>query len=99
MAQSKHDQIAKKLAQKLNTEYNKHEGMDIITKNRVIEVETTKSGIYQGINQVKRSSKARYIAVNKDNIRNALNATKNTGIGVMDENGNIIKKAGRKRKK
>jgi len=42
MAQSKHDQIAKKLAQKLNTEYNKHEGMDIITKNRVIEVETTK---------------------------------------------------------
>jgi len=99
MAHSKHDQIAKKLAQKLNTDYNKGKGIDIITKNRVIEVETTKSGIYQGINQVKRSSKARYIAVNKDNIRNALNATKNTGIGVMDENGNIIKKAGRKRKK
>ena len=97
MAKSKHDQIAENLATKFKTEYKKHKGIDIVTKDRVIEVEATKNGIYQGINQVKRSSKARYLAVNNRNIQNALNATKGTGIGVMDEKGNIIKKARRKK--
>ena len=98
MAKSKHDQIAEKLAKKFGTEYKKHKGIDIVTKDRVIEVEATKSGIYQGINQVKRSSKARYLAVNNRNIQNALNATKGTGIGVIDERGRIIKRARRKKK-
>ncbi|HEC92439.1 MAG TPA: hypothetical protein ENI51_05530 [Candidatus Atribacteria bacterium] len=97
MAKSKHDQIAENLAKKFRTKYKKHEGIDIVTDNRVIEVETTKSGIYQGINQVKRSQKARYIAVNDRNIQNALNATEGTGIGVMDEEGRIIKRARRRR--
>ncbi len=96
MAKSKHDQIAEKLAKKFGTEYKKHKGIDIVTKDRVIEVEATKSGIYQGINQVKRSSKARYLAVNNMNIQNALNATKGTGIGVIDESGKIVKRARRK---
>ena len=98
MAQSKHDQISEKLAKKFDVKYKKHKGIDIVTKSRVIEVETTKNGIYQGINQVKRSSKARYIAVNNRNIQNALNITKGTGIGVMNEQGKIIKKATRKKK-
>lgn len=59
----------------------------------MIEVEATKSGIYQGINQVKRSLKVRYIAVNDRNIQNALNVTEETGIGVMDEKGRILKRA------
>ncbi len=96
MAKSKHDQVAEKLAKKFGTEYKKHKGIDIVTKDRVIEVETTKSGIYQGINQVKRSAKARYIAVNDRNIQNALKSTEGTGIGVMDENGKIVKRARRK---
>ena len=98
MSKSEHDQIAESLAKKFKTEYRKHKGIDIVTDNRVIEVETTKGGIYQGINQVKRSPKVRYIAVNDRNIQNALKATKGTGIGVMDENGNIIKRARRKKK-
>ena len=69
-----------------------------MTKNRVIEVETTKGGIYQGIKQVKRSPKARYIAVNDKNIQDVLNATEETGIGVMDEKGKIIKRASRNKK-
>jgi len=96
MAKSKHDQIAENLAKKFGVKYKKHKGIDIVTDNRVIEVEATKSGIYQGIKQVKRSSKARYIAVNKRNIQNALDATEGTGIGVMDEKGRIIKRARRK---
>ena len=98
MSKSLHDQIAENLAKKFGTEYKKHKGIDIVTKDRVIEVETTKEGIYQGINQIKRSSKARYIAVDDKNIQNALDATKGTGIGVMDSKGRIIKRAGRKRK-
>jgi len=98
MSKSLHDQIAENLANKFGTEYKKHNGIDIVTKDRVIEVETTKSGIYQGIKQVKRSSKARYIAVDNRNIQNALDATEGTGIGVMDSKGRIIKRAGRKKK-
>ena len=98
MAKSKHDQIAESLAEKFETEYKKHKGIDIVTKDWVIEVETTKSGIYQEINQVKRSSKVRYLAVNDKNIQNALNAIEGSGIGVMDERGRIIKRARRKKK-
>lgn len=94
---SKHDEIAKKLAKKFGTDYKAHKGIDLVLPNRVIEVETKKSGIDQGKKQVEKSSKARYLAVNKININNALEATKNTGIGVMSETGRIIKKASRKR--
>ena len=41
MAKSKHDQIAEKLAKKFGTEYKKHKGIDIVTNDRVIEVEVT----------------------------------------------------------
>lgn len=98
MAKSKHDQIAENLAKKFGTEYKKHKGIDIVTDKRVIEVETSKEGIYQGMNQIKRSPKSRYIAVNDRNIQNALEAIKGTEIGVIDEKGRIIKRAGRKRK-
>jgi len=96
MAKSRHDQIAENLAKKFGTEYKKHQGIDIVTKKRVIEVETTKEGIYQGINQIKRSPKTRYIAVDEKNIQNALDTTEGTGIGVMDKNGRILKRARRK---
>ena len=99
MAKSKHDQIAENLAKEFGAEYKKHQGIDIVTKKRVIEVETTKKGIYQGMNQIKRSPKPRYMAVDDKNIQNALEATEGTGIGVMDENGKILKRAHRNMKK
>jgi len=57
MSKSKHDQIAEGLARKFGTEYKKHKGIDIVAKDRVIEVETAKGGIYQGIKQVKGPQK------------------------------------------
>lgn len=92
---TKHDEISKKLAKKFKTNYKPYKGIDLVTPTRVIEVETKKGGIHQGIKQVEKSPKARYLAVNSINIDNALGATKNTGIGVMNENGKIIKKASR----
>jgi len=94
---SKHDEIANKLAKKFNTEYKSDKGIDLVTPEKVIEVETKKSSLSQGISQVIKSQKARYLAVNKVNINNALEATKNTGIGVMNETGRIMKKASRKK--
>lgn len=94
---SKHNEIANKLAKKFKTEYKSDKGIDLVTSDKVIEVETKKSSLSQGINQVAKSQKARYLAVNKININNALEATKNTGVGVMSETGRIIKKASRKK--
>ncbi|TSC94503.1 MAG: hypothetical protein CEN87_472 [Parcubacteria group bacterium Licking1014_1] len=94
---SKHDEIASKLAKKFNTEYKSDKGIDLVLRDKVIEVETKKNSLPQGIGQVVKSQKARYLAVNKININNALEATKNTGIGVMSETGRIVKKASRKK--
>lgn len=94
---SKHDEIAAKLAKKFKTEYKSDKGIDLVLKDRVIEVETKKDSLSQGIGQVVKSQKARYLAVNKININNALEATEGTGIGVMGETGRIIKKASRKK--
>jgi len=94
---TKHDEIANKLAKRFKTEYKSDKGIDLVTKDKVVEVETKKSSLSQGIGQVVRSQKPRYLAVNKPNIKNALEATKGTGIGVMSETGRIIKKASRKK--
>ena len=94
---SKYDEIADKLAKKFKTEYKSDKGIDLVISDKVIEVETKKASLSQGIGQVIKSQKARYLAVNKININNALEATKRTGVGVMNETGRIIKKASRKK--
>lgn len=96
MVISKHDKIANKLAKKFNTKYKSDKGIDLVLPNRVIEVETKKSGINQGVKQIEKSRKPRYLAVNRINIGNALEITRGTGIGVMSETGKIVKKASRK---
>ncbi len=95
MSKSIHDEIASRIAKKLGTEYKAHEGIDIV-KDKVIEVETKKNSLSQGIRQVIRSQKPRYLAVNNPNIINALEVTKGTGVGVMGPTGRIIKRASRK---
>ena len=62
---SKHDEVANKLAKKFKTEYKSDKGIDLVLPTKVIEVETQKAGILQGIKQVEKSQKARYLAVNK----------------------------------
>ncbi|MFH1803077.1 MAG: hypothetical protein ABH864_06560 [archaeon] len=96
MTKSVHDKIAEKLARKFNTEYKSNKGIDIVTNAKVIEVETKKNSMQQGIDQVVRSSKPRYIAVNKINVKNAVDATEGTGVGVMGPSGIIVKRASRK---
>ena len=95
MAKSKHDKVAEYLAKKFDTEYKSDKGIDIVTPNRAIEVEVKKEGLNQGLDQVVRSDKARYLAVTPDIVKAALELTKGKGVGVMSPTGRIIKKAGR----
>lgn len=97
MGKSKHDQIGERLANKFGTEYKSSIGIDIVTPNRVIEVETKPDGLDQGTHQVEHSDKARYLAVPDSLKKKALEKTEGTGIGVMNERGNIVKKASRKK--
>lgn len=93
MGLTKHDRIAKAIAAKKGTEYHKNKGVDIRTPKQVIEVEVKAADLEAGIEQVKRSTKARYIAVPNDLVAEAKEATEGTGIGVMNEHATIKKQA------
>ena len=98
MPSKKHEDTAKRIAKKIGSEYNKGKGADIISGRSVVEVETADS-VKEGIQQLQGYQKPVYIAgVDENAIQAALEATKGTTIGVMDEKGKIIKSSSRKRK-
>ncbi len=99
MPESKsHKTTAKRIAKKHNTEYNSGKGVDIDTPSRAIEVETPDT-INDALRQLQGHKKPSYIAgTNKEAIEKALEVTKGTTIGVMDNQGNIIKSSSRKKK-
>lgn len=92
-----HEITAKRLAKKFHTEYHSDEGVDIITKNLKIEVET-QGGVKSGIQQLQGSHGKVYIAgSNQETVKEALEQTKGTTVGVMDNQGKIIKQSTRKK--
>ena len=93
-----HNIAAKRIARKYNTEYNEGRGPDINTPSVTIEVETPET-VKDGIRQLQGFRKPVYIAgSNQQAVEAALAATDGTTIGVMDAQGNIVKKSTRKRK-
>ena len=96
MADSKHDRIAKRLANKHGVEYNEGKGPDIRASDRVIEVVTHDSDLYTSIAQVSRSKKPKYFAVPQELVKKAKKVTEGTGIGVITPTG-ITKKRSRSR--
>jgi len=97
MGLTKHDRIAKEIADKKGTEYHDHKGVDIRTPKQAIEVETKAGDLRAGIAQLRNSTKARYLAVPNDLVNEAKKATKGTGVGVMNEHA-VIKKQARRSK-
>jgi len=94
---SRHDEIAKALAQKFGGEYNPAEGVDIVTDKVAIEVETPKT-ISDAKRQLQGHKKPAYVAVtNERSIRKALEAMEGTTIGVVGPSGKIVKRSTRKR--
>jgi hypothetical protein len=92
-----HDNAAKRIAKKLRSEYNSGKGVDINAPQMAVEVETPET-VKDGIRQLQGFRKPVYIAgSNKKATEKALEITKETTIGVMDSQGNIMRPSTRKK--
>ncbi len=94
MGVTKHDAIAQKIAKNKGVEYNKGKGPDVITPTQAIEVATSKNDLNDSTRQLQGYKKARYLAVPKELIKEAIDKVQGTSIGVMGPTGTIIKRAG-----
>jgi len=91
-----HNKTADKLAKKLKTKH-RHEGVDIISKGRAIEVAITKEDIYQSVGQLNRSrAQKKYMAVPSNLIPDTKKILQDTGIGIMNTQGKIKKRSRKK---
>jgi hypothetical protein len=98
MANSKHDQVAKQIAKKEKTQYNKGPGADIKGNKRAIEIETPNT-IGDAARQLRGYKKPVYvIPTDSKVIPNAVKRYKKTTIGIMTPKGKIIKPSTRGRK-
>ena len=89
-----HKTTVNRLSKKFGTE-PQEKGADIQTNNLAIEVEPEKT-INQAIMQLQGYKKSVYIAgVNQKAVEKALEATEGTTIGVMDNQGKIMKRSSR----
>ena len=91
-----HKTTANRIAKKMNTEYNNGKGVDIRSINATIEVETQET-VADALGQLRGHRGSVYIAgTNKEAVNKAMETTKGTTVGVMDNQGNIVKPSTRK---
>lgn len=93
MGVTKHDRIAQEIAEKKGTEYHSDKGVDIRTPTQAIEVEVDPGKFNEGLQQLRGSTKSRYLAVPNELVQDAIEYTEGTGVGVMNEHGRIKKRA------
>ena len=93
MGLTKHDRIAQEIATKKGTVYHADKGVDVRTSTQAIEVEVDAATFKEGVRQLQGSSKARYLAVPNEIVKDAIEYTQGTGVGVMNEHGKIKKRA------
>lgn len=93
---TKHDEIAERLAEKFRTKYHENKGVDLTLPDKVVEVETFKNSLDQGVEQLQGSTKLRYLAVSKRLEKEAISKVEGTGVGVMSEFGKVLKRASSK---
>lgn len=93
MGVTKHDRIAKEIARMKGTEYHSDKGVDIRTSIQAIEVEVDADKFKEGVRQLQGTDKARYLAVPNDLVKEAIEYTTGTGVGIMNEHGDIKKRA------
>lgn len=92
MGITKHDKIAKEIADKKGTVYRSDKGVDVKTPTQAIEVEVDPGKFKEGARQLRGTTKARYLAVPNKLVKEAIEYTEGTGIGVMNEHGKIKKR-------
>ena len=92
-----HKTTANRIAKKYNTQYNEGQGADIQTSRIAVEVETPET-VPDAMRQLQGHRRPVYIAgTNQEAVERALEITKGTTVGVMDNQGNIVKKSTRKK--
>ncbi len=98
MGESKsHKATANRIAKKLKTDYNSGKGVDIKSPKSTVEVEIP-STVADAPGQLRGHRGPAYIAgTNQDAVDKALEVTKGTTIGVMNNQGDVIKKSTRKK--
>lgn len=93
MGLTKHDKIAKEIAGKKRAEYHSDKGVDVKTPTQAIEIEVDSGKFKEGVRQLQGTNKARYLAVPNKLVKEAIEYTESTGVGVMNEHGKIKKRA------
>ena len=94
---SKHDIVSNRLAKKEGAKYNKGQGPDINTSRRAIEVESENTA-KDGLRQLQGFRKPVYIAGSTpEATKKATEVTKGTTVGVMNQQGKVLKPSSRKR--
>jgi hypothetical protein len=92
-----HKTTANRIARKYKIEYNEGPGADIQTSRIAIEVEPPES-VSAAMTQLQGYRKLVYIAgTNKEAVEKALEVTRGTTVGMMDSQGNIVKRSSRKK--
>lgn len=88
-----HDEIAEKLARKFKTKHRR-EGVDLVSKNRAMEVAVTPEDLRQSLGQLKRSrATKKYMVVPPPLYKEAEGLLKGSGIGIMNPRGQIRKRS------
>lgn len=92
MESRQHKQIANKIAKIKGSEYHSDKGVDVRTATQAIEIEVDLKAFGHAKKQLAGSTRVPYLAVPKSLVKEALEATSGTRFGVMDENGNVVKR-------
>jgi hypothetical protein len=92
----KHKALAERLARIKKTKYHGDKGVDIRTKNQVIEIEVDPNAFGEAKRQLAGSTKTPYLAVPSSLINKAKEVMKGTRFGVMGPTGKIYKRGKRR---
>lgn len=98
MPESKsHKTTSNRIAKKYNTDYNNGNGVDVKSPRATIEVETSDT-VKDAPGQLRGHKGPCYIAgTNAEAVQKALEVARGTTIGIMDNQGNIVKRSTRKK--
>ena len=92
-----HKITSNRIAKKLGAEYNSRKGVDIKTARATVEVETPDTVSYAP-SQLRGHRGPVYIAgTNQQAVEKAVEVATGTTIGVMDNQGHIVKRSTRKK--
>jgi hypothetical protein len=93
-----HKTTANRIAQKYGVQYNNGEGVDIRSSRATVEVETPDT-VAEAPSQFCGYRGPLYMpgGTSKEAVKRALETAKGTTIGVMDNEGNVVKRSTRKK--